>query len=158
VKEGDRGTDLSPRLLECLGGKRFGGIEPPAIHHPSDLSLSPSTESSCCSSISRLAHHSSLFARFLHLRALQQRHPSSDAYSACFSPLHPSPRSPTFPKTSTVPCLLPTSPIRKHRLTNRYAVLVACIRRRHRHVANWRRASCQAKRLTGLIEAQAWTH
>lgn len=83
--------------------------------------------------------------------------PSLDAYSACLAPLHPSARSPTFPTTPTAPCLLqPPRKIPSHRQ------LTCCgrrlHRRRHRHVADWRRASCQAKRLARLTEAQAWTH
>ena len=120
------------------------------LHAPSQATTAtrPSTASRatvhCCCATLLLAHPDS-------------RLPQSDAYSACLAPLHPSARSPTFPTTPTAPCLLqlPRTNPSHHQLTCCGRRLH---RRRHRHVADWRRASCQAKRLARLTEAQAWTH
>jgi hypothetical protein len=144
------------RALECLGGKRaslsssstplatatlHAPSQAPTVNHPSTAAR---TVVHCHCATLLLAHPN-------------PRLPHSDAYSACFAPLHPAARSPTFPTTPTTPCLL-----QPPRTNPSHRQLTCCgrrlHRRRHRHVADWRRASCQAKRLARLTEAQAWTH
>lgn len=124
-----------------LGADALASNLPPSIIPPTSASLpAPSQAAARSSTASRTAVHC-LRAPLTCAFSINAATPPPTRSARVSLHSIPSPRSPTFPTTPTAPCLW-QPPSRTHCLANRYAVLVACIRRRHRHVANRRRASC----------------